>query len=460
MIWLALAACTAIALILLLAPLVWPPANTPTRADYDIKVFRDQLHELERDKARGLIADQDATAARIEIERKILAADANQGGGGSDSADRPAAIAAAIVLGVAAPALAFGMYAYLGSPALPDQPLASRAGDMRTAGQQEFDLRAGVEQMGLRIQQDPSDLAAWLELGGMLMALGRTDDAVEAFSWAVRVSGDDPAVRSLYGEALVRASSGVVTEEAHATFAAVVGDAPLETRARYYLALADYQAGKLERALAAWQSLATEATPDAPWRAVVVARIREVAGELDRDPVALVPDARIPDARGPDDGDLAAAQEMTPDQQQAMIRSMVDGLAARLQDSPHDVEGWLRLARSYTVLGEPDRAIDAYANANEQAPDRLDILESYAKAALAPIDEGAPLPPRVIDIMRDIEALAPDHPDALWFLGVAAAQDGRADDAIASWERLLEVMPADGDRRELVAREIQALKQN
>ena len=240
----------------------------------------------------------------------------------------------------------------------------------------------------------------------------------------MRVSGDDPAVRSLYGEALVRASSGVVTEEAHATFAAVVGDAPLETRARYYLALADYQAGKLERALAAWQSLATEATPDAPWRAVVVARIREVAGELDRDPVALVPDARIPDARGPDDGDLAAAQEMTPDQQQAMIRSMVDGLAARLQDSPHDVEGWLRLARSYTVLGEPDRAIDAYANANEQAPDRLDILESYAKAALAPIDEGAPLPPRVIDIMRDIEALAPDHPDALWFLGVAAAQDG------------------------------------
>ena len=314
---------------------------------------------------------------------------------------------------------------------------------------------ASVEQLAERVQENPSDLAPWLELGAVLMALGRTGDAVEAFSWAVQVSDGDPEVRSLYGEALVRASSGLVTEQARAAFAAAVGDAPGEPRARYYLALADYQAGKLEPALAAWQSLATEATPDAPWRAAVLARIREVADELGRDPATLVPDAR-----GPDEGDLAAAREMTREQQQAMIRSMVDGLAARLQNSPQDVEGWLRLARSYAVLGEQDKAIDAYANASEQAPGRLDILENYAKATLAPIDDGAPLPPRVIGIMRDIEALAPDHPDALWFLGVAAAQEGRANDAIASWERLLEVMPADSDRRELVAREIETLKQN
>ncbi len=453
MIWLALAVCTAVALALLLTPLLRRPAQAAMRAEYDIKIYRDQLSELERDAARGMIGAHDAAAARTEIERKILAADAGRGETDSGSTSRRTAVATAMALGIAAPAMALGLYAYLGSPALPDQPLASRSEETRIAGEQENDLRAVVAELGLRIQDNPSDLDAWLQLGNVLFALGRDDDAVEAFNWAVEVSGGDPDVRSRYGEALVRASNGSVTEEAAKIFAAVVAEAPSEPRSRYYLALGDYQAGKLEPALAMWQALAEDAPADAPWKAAVVARIREVAEELGRDPEALVP-------AGPDGDDIAAAQAMSREEQQAMIRSMVDGLAQRLEGAPEDVDGWLQLARSYTVLGEQDKAINAFARAAEQAPDRLDVLEGYALAALAPVDNGAPLPPRVIEIMRDILVLAPDHPDALWFLGLAAAQDGHADDAIASFERLLAVLPAESDRRELVSREIDALRQN
>jgi cytochrome c-type biogenesis protein CcmH len=47
---------------------------------------------------------------------------------------------------------------------------------------------------------------------------------------------------------------------------------------------------------------------------------------------------------------------MTPEARQAMIHAMVDRLAAQLEANPNDEEGWRRLARAYTVLGDTDKA--------------------------------------------------------------------------------------------------------
>jgi cytochrome c-type biogenesis protein CcmH len=62
---------------------------------------------------------------------------------------------------------------------------------------------------------------------------------------------------------------------------------------------------------------------------------------------------------GPSAADVAAAAEMPADQQAAMIEGMVSGLAERLKKEPDDVEGWLRLIRSYAVLGRSDDAAKA-----------------------------------------------------------------------------------------------------
>jgi cytochrome c-type biogenesis protein CcmH len=63
-----------------------------------------------------------------------------------------------------------------------------------------------------------------------------------------------------------------------------------------------------------------------------------------------------PAAPGPTPQDVAAAQAMSPEERQAMIRGMVDRLAARLEQSPNDKEGWTRLAHAYDVLGEKEKA--------------------------------------------------------------------------------------------------------
>ncbi|MDH5488550.1 MAG: c-type cytochrome biogenesis protein CcmI, partial [Rhodospirillaceae bacterium] len=53
------------------------------------------------------------------------------------------------------------------------------------------------------------------------------------------------------------------------------------------------------------------------------------------------------------------AQKMDGADQQEMIRSMVERLAARLQENPDDLEGWVRLERAYQVLGEAEKALGA-----------------------------------------------------------------------------------------------------
>jgi cytochrome c-type biogenesis protein CcmH/NrfG len=84
--------------------------------------------------------------------------------------------------------------------------------------------------------------------------------------------------------------------------------------------------------------------------------------------------ARVP---GPTHDQVTAAQSMSPDQRRAMINAMVARLAGRLRDNPKDLEGWLRLARAYAVLGQKAQALEAYGAAKRHFPDsakRIDAL--------------------------------------------------------------------------------------
>jgi len=73
MLWFVMALMTAAAIFAVL----WPLARrTPLRSGSDIAVYRDQLDEIERDRAAGLIGGREAEAARIEVSRRLLAADA------------------------------------------------------------------------------------------------------------------------------------------------------------------------------------------------------------------------------------------------------------------------------------------------------------------------------------------------------------------------------------------------
>jgi len=382
MIFWALAGAMAALLVLALAwPLLRTRGGAPAAADYDRAVYRDQLAELEQDVMRGLINDAEAEAARREIERRLLQTEAPGGAGGSaPGRAAPWLRRLALVLVVALPpAFGLGLYLQLGTPGLPGLPLAGRD----PGGPAEVALLA--ERLAARVADNPDDLEARLVLAQVYERSGNYAEAAGHYREAIAlVAKQGPVPGPLHaalGETLVAADGGRVGREARLAFAAAIEADPGNSRARYYAGLAMAQDGRLQDAIGVWQSLAEDSPPGSPWLGLLQEQIARAAQELGIEPpVSARPEAPADQPRGPTVGDVEAAQDMTPEERQAFIRSMVDQLATRLEAEPADPDGWLRLARAYMVLGETDKAREALAAAEtriaalpEAAPERASL---------------------------------------------------------------------------------------
>lgn len=365
--WIAMAVLAAVVSLSVLVPLYRGRAGARRMAEQEMSVYRDQLQEVDRDLERGVIAPVEAEAARTEIARRLIRADAaRQAAPDLRSAETPrraAALAAVVVM----PVLAIGLYVGLGSPDMPDAPLAARLS--APADQQDMAvLLARVEQ---HLAEQPDDLRGWQVVAPVYVRLGQMDAAVVAFRNIARLAGSDAQTEGDLGEAIVRGNGGQVTGDAQAAFARALADDPKDVRARFYIALADAQAGRREQAAAALGALIDEAPPGATW----TAGIRQVLAEIDAPAASTQP--------GPTADDVAAAAGMTDDDRSTMIEGMVTQLAERLQAEPNDAEGWARLVRSYMVLGRQDEARAALEDARSAlagAADKLALVESEARA--------------------------------------------------------------------------------
>ena len=209
----------------------------------------------------------------------------------------------------------------------------------------------------------PDDGKGWAVIAPVYMRLERYDDAAHAYSEALRLLGEDGMRRAAYGEALVAAAGGVVTERARAAFDQALADQPGQPRARFYLALGAEQDGKTAEAISAYEALVADSPPDAPWLTVVTARL--AAAKSGPPP---------PNSASTDRG--AAA-----DSQQAMIEGMVSRLATRLASNGGSVDEWSRLIRAYSVLHQADKAKTALTDARKAlAPDATAVASLDALA--------------------------------------------------------------------------------
>jgi cytochrome c-type biogenesis protein CcmH len=307
-------------------------------------VYRDQLAEIDRDLAGGLIGAAEAEQARVEISRRLLAAtnaDTVPFAPPSTSLRRAVAIVALVGL----PLAAVAFYLPLGSPELGDFPLAARS--RAPDGQQP--LVNLVAQVEAHLETNPTDGRGWTVLAPVLGRLGRYDDAVRAWRNAISYAGDSSDRRADLGEALVAAAGGVVTGEAKAEFERALSMNAEEAKASYFLGVAAEQDGRSADAAAIWKAMLAKAPPDAPWRPLVQAAIARAGGTAP----ALSEEA------------MAAAKGMTETDRNAMVSGMVDRLATRLKQNGDDVEGWLRLVRAYLVMGEREKAVSARADARQ-----------------------------------------------------------------------------------------------
>ena len=350
--WFALALMTAVAILAVL----WPLARRASlsRSGSDVAIYRDQLDEIERDRAAGLIEDNEAVSAQVEVSRRLIAAADAQTALPSDvPSARWRRRAVAIMALVLLPVGATGLYLALGSPLLPDQPLAPRLAAAR--GNQSVDTL--IAQVEAHLERNPEDGRGWEVIAPVYLRLGRFDDAVKARRNALRLNGTTAEREAAFGEALVFAANGVVTAEAKAAFERAVALDANGVQARYFLGLAAEQDGDRAQAAATWRALIEAAPPDAPWLDL----LRRALARVDR---AGAPGGSSGGASsGPSDEQAAASSQLAPEQRQAMIQGMIERLSERLHRDGADVEGWLRLVRSYMVLGQPDKARAAVVDA-------------------------------------------------------------------------------------------------
>ena len=357
--WVIFALMTAAAIFAVLWPL--GRGRRGLRGGSDLLVYKDQLKEIDSDRASGLIGEAEAEAARLEVSRRILAAaeppplPVSAAASARKPERRRAAALAALVVLTLGP---LSLYVALGSPNIPGEPAFAR---VKTPAGQES-IATLVSQVEAHLARNPNDGAGWDVLAPVYARLGRFDDAVGARKKALTLIGPTAAREADLGEAETAAANGVVTAEAKAAFERAVARDRHEAKARYFLGLAAEQDGKGEDAAAIWRALLADAPSGAPW----VGFVREALARVSGASLALA---------GPNTGDIAAASNMSDDERRDMIRGMVARLADRLHGDGADVEGWLRLVRAYVVLGDRDKAKDAAADAKRALGERPDAIK-------------------------------------------------------------------------------------
>jgi cytochrome c-type biogenesis protein CcmH len=358
--WIIFALMTAAAILAVL----WPLGRGPRvrSGGSDLLVYKDQLKEIDTDRASGLIGEAEAEAARLEVSRRLLAAaeppplPASAAASPRRSERRRAAALAALAILTIGP---LGLYVALGSPNIPGEPAFARV----NTPQGHESIANLVSQVEAHLARNPNDGAGWEVLAPVYGRLGRLDDAVGARKKALILNGATAVREADLGEAETAAANGVVTAEAKTAFERAVARDAHEAKARYFLGLAAEQDGKNEDAATIWRSLLADAPSGAPWIGFVREALARVGGGAS---LAVA---------GPNAGDIAAAANMSDDERRDTIRGMVARLAGRLHDDGADVEGWLRLVRAYVVLGDRDKAKNAAADAKRALGERPDDIK-------------------------------------------------------------------------------------
>ena len=143
-----------------------------------------------------------------------------------------------------------------------------------------------------------------------------------------------------------------------------------------------------------------------------------------------------------------------------MILGMVQGLAARLQDNPDNLDGWLMLAKSHQVLGQPEKQLEALRRALEIAPNNPNIIGRLARAILNGNREADKLPSASVKLFERVLKLDENNTEALYFVGLAKAQKGEISLARIKWTKLLSKLDVESRAHELVQQQLNRLPNN
>ncbi len=363
--------------------------------DQAVQVYRDQLSEVDRDLARGVIGSQEADRLRLEVSRRLLDADRREQGA-LDLSARPSPILAAVLV-AAVFGGAFWLYGQIGSTGLRDLPLKIRLAmaentRLNRINQSEAEalthpqpatdadpaLLTLIAELREALKTRPNDLAGHELLASNEAGLGDYAAAHRAYRQVIEIKAADALVRDFetYADLLVLAANGYVSPQAEAAVGHLLNMDANSGTGRYYLGLLNTQIGRPDIAFVVWRKLLQDSDANAPWVAPIRAQIEFAAAQagVRYELPALAP--------GPTSDDVAAAADMTAEERAAFIRGMVDQLSDRLARDGGSVQEWARLIVALGVLGEIDRAAVILNEAHTVFATSPEALDTLGQAAI------------------------------------------------------------------------------
>ncbi len=341
----------------------------------DAIVYRDQLTEIERDIERGILSAKDGDILQDEIKKRMKK---NKKNGENRNGDQPetrkqAITKTAVIISII-PFTSLGLYSHLGSPGKPDLPFAKRK-FIPPSETANGDLKLLLKRLKKRLNKNPNEIDGWTLLGQSLVSLEKFNEASDALKRAFQIDPSRAEIAASIAETKFMANGGTFDTEVRHFFKKAQKLNPREHKALYYLGLDSFTRKRYQEAIQYWVDLISVSPLGAPWLDTVRERLVKAAdfGKFkisDFSSRLISPSdnpANLQQSRenGPTQDDINNAKSMTKKEREQFIRSMVERLAERLKLDPDNLDGWRRLARSYTVLGEQKKAAIAEQRVKE-----------------------------------------------------------------------------------------------
>ncbi|WP_407496149.1 c-type cytochrome biogenesis protein CcmI [Pseudooceanicola sp. MF1-13] len=385
-------------------------ASTAQDAEQDLGIYRKQLDEVEADRARGTIPEDEAERLRTEIARRLIAADARVKAAKAAQEPtrlRPALVVALVAMLVAVP---LALYARIGAPGYGDLALKDRLEmakerretrpDQAEAEAQAAtlpmppqdapppDFEALIEKLRVAVLERPTDLQGQMLLARNEAALGNFKAAYAAQEQVLSIKGAEATAEDYltYADLLILAAGGYVSPAAENALRAALTRDDQNGAARYYLGLMMRQNDRPDVAFRLWDQLLRQGPEDAPWIPPIRAQIDEAAMLAGVDYEQPRPSESL---AGPSAEDIANAGEMSTEDRNEMIRGMVSRLSDRLATQGGSPAEWARLIGAYGVLGDVARARAIAAEARQVFAAVPEALDQIA-AAEAGLPDAAP----------------------------------------------------------------------
>lgn len=349
----------------------------------DIEIYKNQLSELLSDSKRGLIDKESEEEARLELSRNILAAE-KQKTKSTFLVHRSSTLKAIIIIAVLClPVITIGVYSLLGQPGLESHPF----NDLMMKNPQQLTPEEKLVRTEALFARNPDDGKLADELATGYLVQGRFQDAVNTYVSALRLNGESAPRLVGYGMALTGFNGGTINDEAQKSFEKAAKLAPDDFYPRLFIAESLRQAGQLDEAIASLKQYLVHAPKDNVGRPRVEAMIQELQNareKMQASPKVLENNGGLNSDSGLENNEGLKKGGKTPNSDendmQGQITSMVEQLAAHLEKSPDDLEGWKRLIHSWLVLKETKKAQSALKEGQSKlSQDKAAELASYAK---------------------------------------------------------------------------------